>query len=66
MKLELENNEVTGYQKEFLVNEFKEKLDISDKYQIFSKLELGVLKPAKLNINKHSDIHIEYRVKKKG
>ena len=29
-------------------------------------LETYVLKPAKLNINKHSDIYIEYKVKRKA
>jgi plasmid replication initiation protein len=66
MKLQLQTQENTEYKKEFLIAEFKEKLDISDKYQIFAKLELGVLKPAKENINKHSDIHIEYKVKRKA
>jgi plasmid replication initiation protein len=66
MKLQLQTQENTEYKKEFLIAEFKEKLDISDKYQIFAKLELGVLKPAKENINKYSDIHIEYKVKRKA
>lgn len=66
MKLGQQTQENTDYKKEFLITDFKEKLDISDKYKIFAKLELGVLTPAKKNINKHSDIHIEYRVKRKA
>ena len=54
------------YKKTFLVDELKQKLDISDKYKVFAKLELGVLQPAQKNINKHSDIHISYKVKRKG
>ena len=66
MKLEQQTQEYTDLKKEFLVNELKEKLDILDKYKVFAELERRVLKPAKLNINKHSDIHIEYRVKRKA
>ena len=66
MKLQQQTQDNTEYKKEFLIAEFKEKLDISDKYKVFAMLETYVLKPAKLNINKHSDIHIEYRVKRKA
>lgn len=66
MKLEQQTQEYTDLKKEFLVNELKEKLDILDKYKVFAELERRVLKPAKLNINKHSDIQIEYRVKRKA
>ena len=66
MKLQLQIQENTEYKKEFLITEFKEKLDILDKYSRFSNLENLVLKPAKSNINKHSDIQVEYRVKRKA
>ena len=66
MKLQLQIQENTEYKKEFLIAEFKEKLDILDKYSRFSNLENLVLKPAKSNINKHSDIQVEYRVKRKA
>ena len=66
MKLELDNNKITGYQKEYLISDFKEKLDITGKYKVFAMLETYVLKPAKENINKHSDLHIEYKVKRKA
>lgn len=66
MKLQQQTHDKIEYKKEFLIDEFKEKLDISNKYKVFAELERRVLKPAKLNINKHSDIHIEYRVKRKA
>jgi plasmid replication initiation protein len=66
MKLQQQTQEKTEYKKEFLIAEFKEKLDISSKYKVFAMLETYVLKTAKTNINKHSDINIEYRVKRKG
>lgn len=66
MKLQLQTQENTEYKKEFLIAEFKEKLDILNKYKVFAELERRVLKPAKENINKHSDIQIEYRVKRKA
>jgi len=66
MKLQQQTQDNTEYKKEFLIADFKEKLDISDKYKVFAMLETYVLKTAKLNINKHSDIHIEYRVKRKA
>lgn len=55
-----------SYHKEMSVAEFKEKLDIGDKYERFFHLEEKVLKVAKDNINKHSDIRISYKVKRKG
>jgi plasmid replication initiation protein len=66
MKLQQQTQDNIDFKKEFLITEFKEKLDILDKYSRFSNLENLVLKPAKLNINKHSDIQIEYRVKRKA
>ena len=65
MKLQQTQKNIT-YKKEFLINDFKEKLDILEKYSRFSNLENLVLTPAKTNINKHSDIHLEYRIKRKG
>jgi plasmid replication initiation protein len=66
MKLQQQTQDNIEYKKEFLVAGLKEKLDILNKYKIFAELERRVLKPAKLNINKHSDIHIEYRVKRRA
>lgn len=66
MKLQKQTKENTEFKKEFEIAEFKEKLDILNKYKEFFNLEKYVLKPAKTNINKHSDIHIEYRVKRKS
>ena len=66
MKLQLQTQENTEYKKEFLIAEFKEKLDILNKYKVFAELERRVLKSAKENINKYSDMQIEYRVKRKA
>ena len=54
------------FNKSFLIQDFKERLDISGKYKEFFNLENKVLKTAKENINKHSDIKFTYRVKRKG
>lgn len=66
MKIQQQTQDNVEYKKEFLINEFKEKLDLLDKYKVFAMLETYVLKPAKLNINKHSDIYIEYKIKRKA
>jgi len=54
------------FSKSFTIQDFKERLDIADKYPRFSNLETDVLARAKENINKHSDIKFSYRVKRKG
>ena len=54
------------FSKSFKIQDFKERLDIADKYSRFSNLETDVLVRAKENINKHSDIKFSYRVKRKG
>jgi plasmid replication initiation protein len=54
------------FSKQFNVQDFKDKLDITDKYPRFSNLETDVLGRAKESINKHSDIKFTYRVKRKG
>ena len=54
------------FSKTFTVQDFKERLDITSKYKEFFNLENKVLKIAKENINKHSDIKFSYRVKRKG
>ena len=66
MKLQQQTQENMEFKKEFLIADFKEKLDISNKYKVFAVMETKVLKIAKENINKHSDILIEYRVKRKA
>ena len=45
---------------------FKENLNITDKYSRFSNLKDFVLIPAKTQINKHSDINLDYQVIKTG
>jgi plasmid replication initiation protein len=54
------------FSKSFTIQDFKERLDIADKYLVFAELERNVLVRAKENINKHSDIKFSYRVKRKG
>lgn len=54
------------FSKSFAIKDFKERLDIADKYLVFAELERNVLVRAKENINKHSDIKFSYRVKRKG
>lgn len=54
------------FSKNFTIQDFKERLDIADKYKRFNQLEEKVLTTAKNNINKHSDIKFSYRVKRKG
>lgn len=54
------------FSKSFIIQDFKERLDIADKYKRFNQLEEKVLITAKNNINKHSDIKFSYKVKRKG
>ncbi len=66
MKLQQQENKAKFFIKDFTIEEFKQRLDISDKYERFSNLEKIVLVAAKENINNHSDIEICYTVKRKG
>tara|TARA_B110000259_G_scaffold175748_1_gene211206 strand:+ start:703 stop:1548 length:846 start_codon:yes stop_codon:yes gene_type:complete len=59
-------NKDKEFSKSFTIQDFKERLDITDKYKEFFNLESRVLVTAKDNINKHSDIKFSYRVKRKG
>jgi plasmid replication initiation protein len=59
-------NKDSEFSKSFTIQDFKERLDITDKYKEFFNLESRVLVTAKDNINKHSDIKFSYRVKRKG
>ena len=52
--------------KEFEVDELKEFLGIQGKYDRFDNFERRVLKVAKKEINKHTDIHIDYEKIKRG
>lgn len=54
------------FSKSFTIIDFKERLDIADKYPRFADLEKRVLIVSIENINKHSDINFTYRVKRKG
>jgi plasmid replication initiation protein len=52
--------------KEFAIEEIKNKLGLSDKYPRFCDFKKYVLEVAKTQINKHTDIKINYEVKKLG
>lgn len=52
--------------KEFDIDELKEFLGISEKYKRFDNFERRVLKVAKKEINKHTDIDIDYKKIKRG
>ncbi|MED7789665.1 replication initiation protein [Francisella sp. 19X1-34] len=52
--------------KEFSIEEIKNKLGLYDKYPRFSNFKKDVLEVAKTQINKHTDIKINYEVKKLG
>lgn len=52
--------------KEFSIEEIKNKLGLSDKYPRFSNFKTKVLEIAKTQINKHTDIKINYEIKKLG
>ena len=48
------------------ISEFKSNLDISGKYKLVADLKRKVLEKAKIQINKHSDITIDYEIIKTG
>lgn len=48
------------------VEDLKHHLDLSDKYKRFCNMKERVLEKAKKEINKHSDIRFNYKVKKLG
>jgi plasmid replication initiation protein len=62
----ISQNKDGEFSKSFTIQDFKERLDIADKYPRFADLEKRVLLVSKENINKHSDIKFTYRVKRKG
>jgi len=52
--------------KEYPINEIKQKLGLTDKYPRFCDFRKYVLEVAKKQINKHTDIKIDYEVRKLG
>ena len=48
------------------IDDIKEKMGLSSKYSRFSNFKTYVLEVAKKEINKHSDIHFSYKIKKLG
>jgi plasmid replication initiation protein len=55
-----------SYHIKMTVDEFREKLDLVDKYKVFAEVERNVLVKAKDNINAHSDIRISYKITRKA
>ncbi|WP_150468846.1 replication initiation protein [Cysteiniphilum sp. SYW-8] len=63
MKLE----QVNGlYHQKILIDDIRENLDLRDKYKHFRDLRIKVLDISKVQINKHSDIRVNYEVIKTG
>ena len=52
--------------KEYSITDIKQKLGLSNKYPRFSNFKKDVLEVAKKQINKHTDIKINYTIKKLG
>lgn len=55
-----------GSEREFEVDEFKEKMGLSDKYGSVGFLNRDVIKPAIKEINKHTNIHVKLGQRKAG
>jgi len=60
----LQNNGL--YNQKITVDDFKLNLDLKNKYSVFRNLKCKVIEIAKQQINKHSDIHINYEIIKTG
>jgi plasmid replication initiation protein len=54
------------YNQKITVDDFKLNLDLKNKYSVFRNLKCKVIEIAKKQINKHSDIHINYEIIKTG
>ena len=55
-----------GPEREFEVDEFKELLGLEGKYKIVTFLKRDVIKPALTDINKYSDLKVEFGQRKTG
>ena len=63
MKLKQSNSE---YNQKISIEDFRDNLDLKNKYRYFRDLRLKVLDLPKKQINKHSDIRINYEIIKTG
>jgi plasmid replication initiation protein len=54
------------YSQKISIEDFKTNLDLKNKYSIFRNLKCKVIEIAKKQINKHSDIRINYEIIKTG
>jgi plasmid replication initiation protein len=64
-KMKIEQSQ-SAYTQTIALENFKENLDISGKYKQLRDLKNNVLEKSKKQINKHSDIHINYEIIKTG
>jgi plasmid replication initiation protein len=64
-KMKLSQNDFI-FNKTIAVDKLRQNLDLSKKYSIFRDLKIFVLDKAKAQINKHSDIRVNYEVIKTG
>ena len=64
-KMKLEQTEGV-YQKKYLIDDIRDNLDLKNKYKHFRDLRIKVLDISKSQINKHSDIRINYVIIKTG
>ena len=65
-KMKLSQSDSVLYSKNVKICDFKKNLNLDGKYKIFRDLRNNVLEKSKLQINKHSDIHINYEIIKTG
>ncbi len=63
MKLSQSNS---GYHQKISVGDFRENLELKDKYKYFRDVRLYVLEVSKDQINTHSDINLDYQIIKTG
>lgn len=66
-KMNLEKNKNLNYwAKEISIQKLRKNLDLTKKYSIFRDLRLHVLSKAQFDINQHSDILMDFEIKKTG
>jgi len=64
--MELKRSEQKKYTFTLNIEEIKNRLELTEKYNRFCDFRKYVLEPAKKEINKHSDLKFTYKVKKQG
>ena len=65
-KMKLDKSVEVSYLHQTSVNALKDNLSIQGKYLVFAELKRNVIDRAKTQINKHSDINLDYQVIKTG